>query len=312
MTVLLAVGCSKYEQRMPGLISFSAALQAPQTKGDITDVTLGTYAWKTSAAWGATHDTLKLKTQYISNQETQYSSSAWHPGTYRWPTAGYLHFVCYGPHKQSSPISYDLTNGVTIEDYTASGEDLVYSNITTDCKESTGAAITLKHALSQVVIKLKTDEVPSGVASAVKSYKVTLTSLSLDSLKNKGSFSGGTWSSLSGKTSKSLFSGSKVLSTDFDSSIAAVNVMPQTFDDSLQSISLSYKVDITYTNNSSTTATFNNEVHYLYGLTSADGWSVGSSATYLVTISAFSDTLKFDGSVQEWGASSIVGNLGGV
>lgn len=315
----LAAGCRKSEPDRTGYISFTAAVAPEQTKADptsktLTDGTLGTYAWKTTATWASTAEASKLSTPYIVNAETTYSGSAWHPGTYRWPASGYLHFICYGPYKVSSPITYSLDSGIGIKDYTVGTDDLVYSSILTDRTSATGAAIELNHALGKVVVKVKTDEAPTGVSDAITSAKVTLTSLSIDSLKTKGSFtsSSSSWSSLSGKENKSLFSGTEELSSSTAyESISAIYVMPQEFEDSLQAMRLSYEVEITYKNGTTTSSTINDEIHYLKGLTSASGWEPGKCAAYTITVSAFTDKVSFSATTEAWDKTDIGGNLGG-
>jgi len=322
--VALAAACSRIspeaEQKR---ISFSTAVGAVSTKESSSTydgADFGTYAWKTSGTWESTVDKDKLSSPYIINAETTNGGDGkWYPGSFRWPsTASYLHFACYAPYKATSPMTYSLADGISISgysiDYSKAAEDLLYSDLSKNNSNTKAACpILFHHALCQVVVKLQTDAIPSGLTSVVSSTSVTLKSLSLSKLKNTGDFkqnASGKWSGQSGSASYTVFSGSKNLTTTPDASCAAFYVIPQAFEAGLQTISLAYDVSMTYSNSTTKTKNGIAESHFFKDL-SLSAWEPGKQVIYTITVSAFGDPISFSATTENWTDQNVDGNLGG-
>jgi len=316
------LACNKAETEGPqDRIAFSVAVGPASTKAGTSTYSgaaFGSYAWKTSDTWEATSTESRLANPYMANAQTTENASKWYPENFRWPSAtANLHFACYAPYKAKSPMTYDVTNGICFTDYTidysAAAEDLLYSDLSKNNTSGT-SAIVFHHALCQIVVKLKTDEIPSGLTSVVNSAEVTLKSLSVSGIKSKGSFTQNAstkWSSQSDTSSYSIFSGTKLLSTTPDESCAAFYVIPQAFESGVQAINLNYDVKLTYNGGKTATKTGISETHYFTDLSLSNSWERGKQVNYTITVSAFGDELSFSASTEDWTQTSISGNLGG-
>lgn len=321
--LIAACGKSSPEEEQ-NRIAFDTVVGVRSTKAGSSayaGADFGTYAWKTTGTWESTADAAKLSSPYIINAETTDGGDGkWYPGSFRWPsTSAYLHFACYAPYKSSSPMTYSLANGISIDgytiDYSAAAEDLLYSDLSKNNSDTKVACpILFHHALCQIVVKLKTDGIPSGLTTVVSSTSVTLKSLSFSGVKNIGDFrqnSSPKWSGLSGSASHTVFSGSKNLTTTPDESCAVFYVIPQAFETNLQAINLTYDTGITYSNSTSKAKNGINETHYFSDLSLTNAWEAGKQVVYTITVSAFGDEISFSASTGDWSEQSISGNLGG-
>jgi len=318
LLVFAALACTKNapEGNDGQLISMSSGLEvkASSSKLDST-IVFGTYAWKTSGTWAATADAQKLSSPYMVNVETAYDAKAgdWKPGSYRWPTtSSYLHFACYAPYKASTPMSFSLSDGICFAGYTVGEEDLLYSDFIQDRSSATHAQVPIAfhHALGQVVIKVKKDDVPTQLSGSVASTIVTLDTIKIVGLKNVGSFrqkASPQWSSISGNSEVVVFAGSKTLTTTADQ-VKVFYVLPQTFEAGVQKIHLKYSVKINYTNSTSTSNTPISETHDFSSLGLSQTWAVGKSVQYTITVSAFGGSVSFGGSTSDWTEQPWTGN----
>jgi len=313
-----AIACTEIapETKLGPSISMTSGFDVKASSSALDhSIVFGTYAWKTNGTWSATEDDKKLSTPYMVNVQTSYDStgSDWKPGSYRWPTtSSYLHFACYAPYKATTPMSYSLSDGICFSGYKAGDEDLLYSDFVQDqsCVSHPTVPVAFHHALGQVVVDVKKDDIPSALTSSVSSTVVTLDSIKITGLKNLGTFrqkASPQWSSVSGSSEVVVFGGSKDLSTSA-ANLKTFYVLPQTFEEGVQKIRLKYSVKITYKNSTSTSTVPITETHDLSSLSLAQSWAVGKSVHYTITVSAFGGNVSFGASTSDWSEQPWTGN----
>ncbi len=332
-------GCQKYydSQGEGEQVRFAAATYSLQTKADVvvdfpTTSDIGAFAWKSSAddagLW-ASSPTPTL-TAFMSNVKAEYddTSTNWVPvGSYRWPSSGRLHFLCYSPYKATSPFGWSSDGGLAVSSYTipeGAKEDLCYSDITInqqrDREVDDPAAILMRHALCKVSFNVEAAGVPDGlsaVEATVSDIKVTL-----NNIQNSGSFAaanaaanveaeyvtftGAAWSSQSGTATYT-----------YSSSANDFILMPQaltTGGSQDQSFTINYTAKVTYKTvdnpEENNTLVFGKEETLPLYCEDCKEWGVNQHITYRISVNLFEGDITFSPLHTDWEDNSATIKIG--
>lgn len=314
-------GCQRYydSQGEGEQIQFTAATYSLQTKADVvvdfpTSSNIGAFAWKSAAAdaWASS----PALTPFMTNVKAVYdgTSGKWVPdGSYKWPSSGRLHFLCYSPYKATSPFSWDRSAGLKVASYTipeGAGEDLCYSDITIDQQRDREngdpAPILMRHALCKVSFNVEAADAPDGlsvVEATVSDVKVTL-----NNILNSGSFSAGNATADGGTFTGAAWSPQTGSTTyTYTSSANDFILMPQTLTtggSQDQSFTIRYQAKVTYktvadpeVNN---TLVFVKEETHTLSCAACTAWGVNQHITYNISVNLFDGDITFAPLHTDW------------
>ena len=320
-------GCQK-EGNMPGdggLVQFSTATYVHQVKSDPdpafpTTSDIGAFAWKSANAWTSSPSL----TSYMTNVQAVYDSekSVWAPVTaYKWPTSGYLHFLCYSPYKAASPFSWNQTDGLTVSSYTVpstADEDLCYSDITIDEQRERNvampASILMRHALCKVSFNVEAADAPENLS--VVSVAVSDVTVKLSNIKNSGSFAaandvGGKWSGAawSAQTGAAEYT--------YDSYLNGFILMPQTLTNTGsgdQQFTINYTATVTYKDAATLEDTniefTKEETHPLFLEGICESWGVNEHIVYNISVNLFEGEITFTPTHTDWEDNTATMKIG--
>lgn len=325
---LLTCLCScQKNDNMPeegGLVQFATATYALQVKDDPFPTTsdIGAFAWKSAEAWASAASL----TPFMTNVQAVYDNTdhVWKPTTtYKWPTSGNLHFLCYSPYSATSPFSWDATDGLSVSSYTipeGGSADLCYSDIAinqtreSDDDDPDPASILIRHALCKVSFNVEAADAPAGLS--VVSVAVSNVTVTLSNIKNSGSFAaanaaGGTWSGAawSGQSGTAGYT--------YDSSHNGFILMPQTLTNTGsgdQQFTITYTATVTYINADTLAETeiefTKTETHPLFLEVECESWGVNQHIVYNIKINLFEGEITFTPTHTDWEDTTATMKIG--
>lgn len=194
VTAALAItGCSQNEE-------FENAAQNAEIKVGTSVVTRATpmvtdnfaefrafgYAYKGEDAYGsATAGTNILDGSFTSTDHTNWAEKD--SKKFYWPSEGKVTFFGYSPSELPASKTYTYPAGggyptitYTVNDAIASQVDFLVTQLTGQTKSANAVSLTFKHALTQVIFKLKGDD---------KNVEYTVTNITFKALKTSGTYS---------------------------------------------------------------------------------------------------------------------------
>lgn len=280
-------------------ISFQVADYARSTKAGngSFEGTFKTFAFFTGDTNWSAEENLENAVTYINGAEISHLNNGWKAAgkSYYWPKAGKMSFVSFAPATASNDIKVnDTKSSIFTSEAFVPSYDLMIADTASDKDNNTSnVAVLFHHVLSQVRFTAKATEFESNGLH----FEISINSISLDNIANKGDFS---WNAMSNNASfgkKDSYFGGKQISETFNFSddkkvlnLEAGLYIPQDLTNA--NLVINYTIN-TYTLDGNTKVYVDkreNETKTvsLKGMTNGE-WKSGYSYVYDITISALSD-----------------------
>lgn len=300
-----------------------------------TNQFFGTFAYKAASINGE-HEL------FMENEKVGFVNNTWLAlgGNYLWPNEGHVDFISYYPYDDSTtPVISDVNPGdknkLSFLNYTVNQVDLMYSdkahlqthNYTT--YYHSGVPTLFRHALAKLNFKVAAKYLVDS-SKEDQSWVILVESITLNSLHSTGSIhlqttspsTAGTtqwqisnyvegspkvWTPQSNTTVDKEWkveNGGQSLDKELTifSDASDYYVLPQTFGNKFQSISIVYYV----IDKNPESATFDqleqrNKTLYFYDYSKmVSAWEMGKNITYNIIIDPLGDVINFDPAVSDW------------
>ena len=208
LSMVALASCSKVDIDVPACqsanevvaekeISFQTAGYALSTKAGSSSFegTFKTFGFFTGDSNWNSESTLENAVNYINGAEISNNSNVWKESgkTYYWPKAGKLSFVSYAPATANLQVNGNKNEMFSANAFEPS-YDLMIGETAADKTGPEAVSVLFRHVLSQVNFTAQVSELESNGLY----FEVSINSISLENIANKGDFS---WNALENKAS---------------------------------------------------------------------------------------------------------------